>query len=64
MKYYNYLITYTNGEKTAIDHCENRMNFDEMDSFIVIDCQNIGKRMKINLEHVLYIEETETAESE
>ena len=64
MKYYNYLIAYANGEKTAIDHCEKRMNFDEIQSFLVIDCTNLGKRMRINLDHVLYIEETEITESE
>jgi hypothetical protein len=64
MTYYNYLIAYDNGEKTAIDHCENRMNFDEIQSFLVIDCTNLGKRMRINLDHVVYIEETEITESE
>lgn len=64
MKYYNYLIAYDNGEKTAIGHCEKRMNFDEIQSFLVIDCTNLGKRMIINLDHVLYIEETETSKSE
>lgn len=64
MTYYNYLIAYTNGGTTTIGHCEKRMNLNEMDSFLVIDCTNLGKRMRINLEHVLYIEETETTESE
>lgn len=64
MKYYNYLITYTDGVTTSIGGCEKRMNLNEMESFIVIDCPNIGKRMRINLDHVLYIEETETTKSE
>lgn len=64
MTYYYYLFAYANGEKTTIDHCEKRMNLNEMDSFIVIDCPNLGKRMRINLDNVLYIEETEITESE
>ena len=64
MTYYNYLFSYTNGETTTISHCEKRMNFDGIQSFLVIDCTNLGKRMRINLDHVLYIKETEITESE
>ena len=64
MTYYDYLIVYDNGGTTSIKECKKRMNLNEMESFIVIDCPNIGKRMRINLDHVLYIEETEITESE
>jgi hypothetical protein len=64
MTYYDYLIVYDNGGVTSIKECENRMNLNEMESFIVVDLPNLGKRQRINLEHVLYIEETETSKSE
>ena len=57
MTYYDYLIVYDNGNKTILGDCKSRMNINVNESFVVIDCSNLRKRILINLNHVQYIEE-------